>query len=455
MSGHGVLRFWRSPMLFFGTVAAMVVSVSAISGEGVDGFVTLTSYCIGLLSVMIIVNRRNGMLAQVVGVFSLILFSVMPIIEYKTHTIYWGGAEFSDNERLFGNLLVALFLLVFMLSYKAGAYLQLSTRTIGFFQGSNYSKQWIVFIASVSLYLFLLPLYDFDVTGLLLRGGELSAVNNASTKGGFLIVEFYLRPLIFNIGLSLLLCARRITLPIVGCVILSLAAAAPTGIPRFLVAALYMPAVLYLLLSLKGTGELKFRPARFLLPNILLYGLFIFLPILELFRFFSPSNAVSFGLFGFDSLLAGHFDAYQMFLRALAVGELSYGFGFLGVVLFAVPRAIWPQKPISSGNAIAEVAGLSFDNVSQPLLGEFYLNFSYIGIFLGAIALGLFLRYADRLFDQNKGNSFGLFDILYFQFVGCLFLILRGGLLSAYAFTVSLLLTWVTIITFRRTIGLR
>ena len=147
----------------------------------------------------------------------------------------------------------------------------------------------------------------------------------------------------------------------------------------------------------------------------------------------------------YEYQLGGSFDAFQMFLRALELGSVSYGYGFIGVLLFFIPRSIWPSKPLTSGIEISQLANLRLENVSMPIIGELYLNFWYFGIIFGAPLLAMFFKQIDWYYLKYKNSHLSLGHLVYFQLVGLVIYNLRGGLLSSFAFTVSILTTWLII----------
>ena len=87
-----------------------------------------------------------------------------------------------------------------------------------------------------------------------------------------------------------------------------------------------------------------------------------------------------------------------------------------------VPRFLWPGKPTMGGNSfVAEHTGMHFSDAaaigSGPVF-EFYVNFGYLGVFFGLIALGIIVRWIDRsaalalkegrLFDCARWFTVGL-----------------------------------------------
>ena len=170
--------------------------------------------------------------------------------------------------------------------------------------------------------------------------------------------------------------------------------------------------------------------------------IFIF-PILDIFRWFKlEDNFSSTKNMNLDYFFAGHFDAFQNFVRTIDLNYHTYGYQLSGVLFFFVPRAIWPSKPEGSGFLLADKAYLSFNNISMPLVSEFYLDFSYIGIFIGMFILGILYRYLDRKMTQIgpiDNHKKIILIIAYTEFCCLQFYLLRGNLLACTAFISSIM----------------
>jgi hypothetical protein len=90
-------------------------------------------------------------------------------------------------------------------------------------------------------------------------------------------------------------------------------------------------------------------------------------------------------------------------VEAIAQGRADYLNGesmALGLVAW-IPRAIWINKPTIAGSTdlVARTTGLDFAKDTSVGIGnvlEYYANFGTYGFAMGAFALGLALRFADR-----------------------------------------------------------
>jgi hypothetical protein len=70
-------------------------------------------------------------------------------------------------------------------------------------------------------------------------------------------------------------------------------------------------------------------------------------------------------------------------------------------VLALVPRALWPEKPVTAGSMglVAEYTGLRFARGTSVGLGtilELYINFRRTGVLLGCLLLGIVAGVVDR-----------------------------------------------------------
>lgn len=97
-----------------------------------------------------------------------------------------------------------------------------------------------------------------------------------------------------------------------------------------------------------------------------------------------------------------NYDAFINFAATIEYAEgdgLTYGEQLMGGVFFFVPRKIWTDKPISSGEFVGEYLKReygnprSFTNLSNPYVSEGYINFGLFGVIVFAIILayGFFL----------------------------------------------------------------
>jgi hypothetical protein len=135
--------------------------------------------------------------------------------------------------------------------------------------------------------------------------------------------------------------------------------------------------------------------------------------------------------------MSGNFDAYGMFALAISRGNIVYGLNLFSAILFFIPRFLWPNKQIGSGATVSDQLGLDLDNVSMPFFAEGYLAFGFFGIFLFVILLSRFVYKIDFLFYHYlsfKVSKNPIILIMYFNLIFLVFFIMRGDLLSSFAY---------------------
>ena len=148
---------------------------------------------------------------------------------------------------------------------------------------------------------------------------------------------------------------------------------------------------------------------------------------------------------GFDEVFLNifnqlHYDAFANFMGAIKyyqVENVKIGYQLLGSILFFVPRSIWPTKPLSSGEEVGWFLlndySLHFVNISQPFIGEGWINFGFIGILIFSIVFA-YIFYFFYKWSQDKDK---LKNVSYVFFSYHLIFLLRGDLMNGIAFFVG------------------
>lgn len=133
-----------------------------------------------------------------------------------------------------------------------------------------------------------------------------------------------------------------------------------------------------------------------------------------------------------EYLKHGDFDGIQTTINAVLYADAnghSWGRMLLSCLLFFVPRSIWPGKAESSGQVTARALGYDFTNLSMPLPAELYLEFSYLGVVLGGLALGWAFRRLDYLGAAAIDHGgISLYRVLIAVICGFTIFAMRGAL---------------------------
>ena len=209
----------------------------------------------------------------------------------------------------------------------------------------------------------------------------------------------------------------------------------PTGLSRNMMASFYA-GMLILMLDWSRKGRW--------FSWVIFAGLILVFPATEVFRRISTLQKegllnIILSSFG-TTYISGHFDAHQMIVtigRYVAETGFAWGKQILGALLFFVPRSLWPGKPEGTGHtAIVHLDQFYFSNVSAPMPAEGYVNFGLVGVVLMAVFFGLLVCRIDRSYWRERKGPWeeknG--DILYPFAMFMFFFLLRGDMMSAWAY---------------------
>ncbi len=135
-----------------------------------------------------------------------------------------------------------------------------------------------------------------------------------------------------------------------------------------------------------------------------------------------------------------HYDAFANIMASVDYVNLkgiSFGYQLLGTILFFIPRGIWVSKPISTGelvgNHLIENHGFTYNNLSNSLVSEGYVNFGFLGVIFFAIALSYFVIFFIRW--MKSGNF--LKEVMGFYFAVHLIFLLRGDLANGLTYYIG------------------
>jgi uncharacterized membrane protein YhaH (DUF805 family) len=179
-------------------------------------------------------------------------------------------------------------------------------------------------------------------------------------------------------------------------------------------------------------------------------SLVVVFPYADKYRYSGPASA-GLGVHG-STPLAEQFvtkSDYDSFPQIITTADLvaedgpTYGRQAAGVLLFWLPRKVWPDKPYDTGIILARYNNFAAnENLSAPLWAEFYINFGLIGVALGFAATGLISRRLDDAYlrglldDRQTVLTLAVPVLAAYQMI-----LLRGSLLQSMSrLTVILLI---------------
>jgi len=124
----------------------------------------------------------------------------------------------------------------------------------------------------------------------------------------------------------------------------------------------------------------------------------------------------------------------------VTVNGYSMGYQLLSGLLFFVPRSIWESKPNSTGQLVGDYLiddyGYKFNNLSNPLVSEGYINFGIVGVVLMAFALALVIV---KLLSWIKSDDY-LKKIMALYFAMHLIFLLRGDFTNGFSYYIGTLI---------------
>ena len=208
----------------------------------------------------------------------------------------------------------------------------------------------------------------------------------------------------------------------------------PLSLPGYLTLPIYLCWIL-------ATGFPLFR-RQHAFSAVMLAVFLILAPVFGLIRYPGAASPIqthtdSPGQHFQQAALVSHYDAWSSMCRAMQYSSengTTYGRQLIGVTLFFVPRSVWPAKPVGSGAFLYSSSPYGFHNRACTYLAEGFINFGVAGSLVFAALLALLIARYDGWYWRRGGRvRFTLPRLFYFVSIGMLFFILRGDLMSSFA----------------------
>ncbi|MET7497288.1 O-antigen polymerase [Streptomyces sp900116325] len=139
-----------------------------------------------------------------------------------------------------------------------------------------------------------------------------------------------------------------------------------------------------------------------------------------------------------EPLALKDYDQVGMFANTITYVRSGSGHTFgrqlAGSVLFAVPRSVWPDKPMDTGVMVGQWMGATNTNLSSPVWAELWIDFGPVGMVAGFVAMGYAAARVDRRYARRAVRSArpgSLIALAVPLVAGYSFILLRGPLLQA------------------------
>ncbi|WP_255953787.1 hypothetical protein [Streptomyces odontomachi] len=140
----------------------------------------------------------------------------------------------------------------------------------------------------------------------------------------------------------------------------------------------------------------------------------------------------------FEPLAVKDYDQMGMFANTLTYVESgaghTWGKQVAGAVLFAVPRTVWPGKPLDTGVLVGQWTGAVNTNLSSPVWAELWIDAGPVGMAAGLLGIGYAAARVDRRHARaanRRAPPGSLICLVVPLIAGYSFILLRGPLLQA------------------------
>ncbi len=196
----------------------------------------------------------------------------------------------------------------------------------------------------------------------------------------------------------------------------------PFNAPRFVLLAVWGPVVL-------GLAGGKVSAASFYAACLL--ALTIVFPVLNITTrngFDGLAGVADISVVGnfFDIPSIDVFDTAVHAVRFMSWNDQVWGAKSVAILLFFVPRALWPGKPVVGGLDIGNelfAAGMyGTPNLSLFVGCDLYMDFGFVGVALGGVVVAMVLRWAVKA----EWGVFGGMRLSPFVLASSLPILLRG-----------------------------
>lgn len=402
----------------------------------------LSNITIQILSIYFIFSKTDSAfsLNKMFHLFNLFFLGIAPYLQFNEKISFFGARLLEEYEYFFMNILIIVIIISYQFLYELFLKIKLSEKNTSFTRkfeiNPNLSSFQICLLILLSLFSFLMvyKANNSNLLSMLVRGGALKEYATQSQSASLIIFRVF-QPMSMMILLYYILTkSKNITVYVV-LGLLALITCFPLAMPRFAAAAIYIPFIFTTMPILRKKN---------IFSLVFILGFLVVFPFLNNFRYFNENNTLSLG-FDFSMFTEGHFDSYQNFALIVTEDIVTWGRQLLGVLLFWLPRSIWPSKPIGSGAFIAEIEGFHFDNVSCNYFAEGYVNWGLPGILLFIMILAYVTSRLDKYYWKSlviEKNNY--FQVIYYVLIGMFFFILRGDLMSSFAFTIGFIISiWI------------
>lgn len=434
-------------------ISIIVLIVANNSSGGKNPLIKSGFLVIVLFSTLSILrDGRVLSVNKVIWYFCLIFMAIAPLCQYVSGYYPWRFIV-TEDELGRAQLLTILFYFIYFVSYNfIGTKVRIKHKKKGQESAlTNYlcrprefgfGTQIALFICVLVCFALLVRLTGF--TNLFIKAENTVEIENSTVR--FVVKKFLsafpamaCTIFIFDKKRSVSKIAVIITL------IITLLSNFPTSTTRYWMATILM-----------GLGLARFMKRRESrkLDYAILIAVIVLFPFFYIFKTRTLSELLGGAGYSYSGIINSFntvdFDAFTLLARAgkyVADNGITWGKQLLNIILFFVPRSLWPGKPITTNTLIASSQGARYTNLSCPLPAEGYVNFGAVGVILYAIIIAAYASYLDKLYwGTSKEERNNIITMIYPYLAIIMLYMSRGPLQPSFIQTVALILPMIVIV---------
>ncbi|KZZ06692.1 hypothetical protein A3746_16560 [Oleibacter sp. HI0075] len=390
-------------------------------------FISVVFFCGSLaFQLGVVFDNRAGGISFLVSFFMLMFIAYPAMVQVGLSIYPWRSVGYSSQELADAFVVLAVAMLSFSVaSFRFRKYNVIKTQSV-----SDIQQYYKYFVTVLTLCLFIIPF-----VGMSLLLSDRSVIGDLSNETGVRQQFVYIgRSLSLFVMLYFLVLSRndlrnvKYWLAFAVSLVVFFIFNYPAAVPRF--------QLLGCLLAVLAVFVSFFRvDIKLILLISFVFFLFYFFPSIKMLGYGGDVSDVILYMLELDIreyILRVDFDAFMQIVDTVSYAKSEgyrYGYNFLGVLLFFVPRGIWPQKPIDSGDLVSTYHGYYYNNVSSPLPAEAYISFGIIGVVLVFYIFSLYIRKIEAYVRCCDITGYvGISLLLYFMLIGYSVIIMRGAL---------------------------
>ena len=383
-------------------------------------------------------DRRPFSLNKIWWLFGAVFLGIAPSLQASLHYSPWHAGDIRTDTMLRANLLIMLCLGLYYMIRRFFSRQRQAVITGPPVFPHHYVQRFVYAAPVLMLLCGIALLFVYGINGLFLRGYQ-EAISHRYNSTFQLLFDKGIRGILLYLSVSAIFLYRQKHIGkffLTGILIFAFLLNFPLAIPR------YLALTFYLSWLLASGWRWLYRGHAFIF--FILGVLLLAAPLADVARYAGKDMITRIehpvALFK-KAYLVTDYDAYSSLCRTIQFVEQSgntHGRQLEGVLLFFVPRNAWPDKPIGSGALLFTRLNFEFKNVSCTYLAEGYINFGLAGSLLFVFIIALFIARYDRFYWDGKNVPGDYTRIFYLVATGMILFVLRGDLLSSFAFSCGL-----------------